>query len=235
MPEDEAGAFLPQAQAALAAFAARPGVPAGPGRQGGGRPHGLGAHDGVGGRRRVPPRACRRTTSRSTPRRCWPAGATSRAPSRCWRPTRATAPSRRAADAARTAVGSSSGPAVTDLPATGPRQGPEHAGERVGVLPRQPQRADRGPAQHPVGVDDEHRPLGQPERPRQRPSCAAPPGRCPRAAGTDSPRFSAKRRWLATSCEADPPHLRAEPAQQLQVVLVRAQLPGAHAGVSSPG
>lgn len=120
MPEDEAADFLPQAQAALAAFAARPGYLRGRvGRSAddptawvlstewesvGAYRRSLSAYDvkvdaaPLLGRGRDEPSAFEVLLSDD-----------------------GAAPSRRAADAARTNVGGSSGPAVTDLPAVDPR------------------------------------------------------------------------------------------------------------------
>lgn len=116
VPEDEAGAFLPQARAALAAFAARPGYLRGRVGRAADDPRAwvlTTEWEGVGAYRRS-------LSAYDVKVDAAPLLARGRDEPSAYEvllSDEGAAPSRRAADADVTAVGASSGPALTDLPA----------------------------------------------------------------------------------------------------------------------
>jgi len=116
VPEQDAEAFLPQARAALAAFAARPGYLRGRVGRAADDPTAwvlTTEWDGVGSYRRS-------LSAYDVKVDAAPLLARGRDEVSAFEllvQDEGVAPSRRAADAARTAVGESSGPAATDLPA----------------------------------------------------------------------------------------------------------------------
>ena len=118
VPEQEAEAFLPQARAALAAFAARPGYLRGRVGRAADDPTAwvlTTEWDGVGSYRRSLSAYDVKVDAAPLLAR----GHDEASAFEILLSDEGTAPSRRAADAARSAVGESSGPAATDLPAVG--------------------------------------------------------------------------------------------------------------------